>query len=74
MPPFPKPAFDYDYELDAQIAALRAYEQIKSGRAIPPKQSDRVLRRRFAPVEVLAASSALSDPFGDAVPTARRLR
>jgi hypothetical protein len=44
MPPFPKPAFDYDYELDAQIAALRAYEQIKSGRAIPPKQSDRVLR------------------------------
>ena len=43
MPPFPKPAFEYDYEVDAQIAALRAYEQTKPGRAIPPKQSDRVL-------------------------------
>jgi endonuclease/exonuclease/phosphatase family metal-dependent hydrolase len=40
---FPKPAFDYDYEVDAQINALRTYEQTKPGRAIPPKQSDRVL-------------------------------
>jgi hypothetical protein len=43
MPPFPKPAFDDDYEVDAQINALRTYEQTKPGRAIPPKQSDRVL-------------------------------
>jgi endonuclease/exonuclease/phosphatase family metal-dependent hydrolase len=40
---FPKPAFSYEYEVDAQIAALREYEQTKPGRAIPPKQSDRVL-------------------------------
>lgn len=43
MLPFPKPAFDDDYEVDAQINALRMYEQTKPGRAIPPKQSDRVL-------------------------------
>ena len=43
MVAFPKPAFSYEYEVDAQIAALREYEQTKPGRAIPPKTADRIL-------------------------------
>jgi endonuclease/exonuclease/phosphatase family metal-dependent hydrolase len=43
MPPFPKPAFSYEYEVDAQLAALREYEQTKPGRAIPARAADRVL-------------------------------
>jgi hypothetical protein len=40
---FPKPTFSYDYDVDAQIAALREYEQTKPGRAIPPKAANRLL-------------------------------
>jgi hypothetical protein len=43
VPPFPKPAFAYEYEVDAQIAALRGYEQTKPGRTIPAKATDRIL-------------------------------
>ena len=43
MPPFPKPKFDYDYDLAVEVAALRQYEQTEPGRAVPPKQADRLL-------------------------------
>ena len=43
MPPFPKPAFAYDYELNAQREALRAYRDTKEGRAIPGRADDRLL-------------------------------
>ncbi len=43
MPPFPRPAFQYDYEPAAQIAALRQWRDTKPGRAIPAKQPGRLL-------------------------------
>ena len=43
MPAFPKPAFTYNYQVAAQIAALRHYEQTKPGRNIPDKAPDRLL-------------------------------
>ena len=43
MPPFPKPRFDYVYDLDREIAALRAYRREKPGRQIPRKAKDRLL-------------------------------
>src|SRR4051794_453647 len=43
MPPFPKPRFAYDYDLDREIAALRAYRRQKPGRQIPRKARDRLL-------------------------------
>lgn len=43
MPAFPKPAFTYNYNVDAQINALRTYEQTKAGRGIPDKAADRLL-------------------------------
>ena len=43
MPPFPKPKFDYDYDLAVEVAALRQYEQTEPGRAVPPRQADRLL-------------------------------
>ena len=43
MPPFPKPRFDYTYNPDAEIAALRQYFAADPHRAIPTKRSDRVL-------------------------------
>lgn len=43
MPAFPKPAFTYSYQVAAQIAALRDYEQTKPGRDIPSKAADRLL-------------------------------
>ena len=43
MPPFPKPSFDYTYDADAQIDALRTYRDTAPGRQIPAKASDRLL-------------------------------
>ena len=43
MPPFPKPRFDYEYDLDHEIAAMRAYRRQKPGRQIPAKSRDRLL-------------------------------
>lgn len=45
MPPFEKPAFPYDYDLDAELAALREYPKQpgKEDRAIPPKRQGRLL-------------------------------
>jgi endonuclease/exonuclease/phosphatase family metal-dependent hydrolase len=43
MPPFPKPAFSYEYRLSSQIDALRRYRDTKPGRAIPAKAADRFL-------------------------------
>src|SRR3954451_19847875 len=43
MPPFPKPRFDYEYDLDREIAAVRAYRRQKPGRQIPAKGKDRLL-------------------------------
>jgi endonuclease/exonuclease/phosphatase family metal-dependent hydrolase len=40
---FPKPSFSYDYEIDAQIAALREYEETEPGRAVPSKAAGRLL-------------------------------
>jgi endonuclease/exonuclease/phosphatase family metal-dependent hydrolase len=43
MPPFPKPRFDYSYDLDAELAALRSYRRTKPGREVPRKGSGRLL-------------------------------
>jgi endonuclease/exonuclease/phosphatase family metal-dependent hydrolase len=43
MPPFPKPIFSYEYELPAQLEALRRYRDTKPGRTIPAKADDRLL-------------------------------
>jgi endonuclease/exonuclease/phosphatase family metal-dependent hydrolase len=43
MPSFPKPSFSYVYDVDAQLAALREYEQTKPGRDVPDKAADRLL-------------------------------
>jgi endonuclease/exonuclease/phosphatase family metal-dependent hydrolase len=43
MPPFPKPRFDYSYDLAHELAAVRAYRREKPGRQIPKKGSDRIL-------------------------------
>jgi endonuclease/exonuclease/phosphatase family metal-dependent hydrolase len=43
MPPFPKPRFDYAYDLAHERAALRAYRRDKPGRQIPAKTNDTLL-------------------------------
>lgn len=43
MPPFPKPRFDYSYDREHELAALRAYRKEKPGRRIPAKARDRLL-------------------------------
>ena len=43
MPPFPKPRFEYAYELARERAALRAYRREKPGRQIPAKGKDTLL-------------------------------
>ena len=40
MPPFPRPRFDYDYDVAAQLRALRAH---RDRRNIPAKRDDRLL-------------------------------
>ena len=50
MPPFPKPRFDYSYDLAHEVAALRDYRKHKPGRQIPAKEKDELLvRRRTSP-------------------------
>jgi hypothetical protein len=43
MPPFPRPRFDFTYDLARERAALRAYRRDKPGRQIPAKATDRLL-------------------------------
>ena len=43
MPPFPAPAFPYNYNAADQIAALRTYRDTKPGRAIPARQVGKLL-------------------------------
>jgi hypothetical protein len=43
VPPFPKPRFQYAYDLENERAALREYRRSKPGRHIPRKGSDRLL-------------------------------
>jgi endonuclease/exonuclease/phosphatase family metal-dependent hydrolase len=43
VPPFPKPRFDYAYDLERETAALREYRRKKPGRQIPAKTKDRLL-------------------------------
>jgi endonuclease/exonuclease/phosphatase family metal-dependent hydrolase len=45
MPAFPKPRTSYDYDLDAELKALRAYpkQEGKEDRAIPPRDDKRLL-------------------------------
>jgi endonuclease/exonuclease/phosphatase family metal-dependent hydrolase len=43
VPPFPKPRFDYTYDLDTEVAAIRAYLKQKPGRQIPAKGRDSLL-------------------------------
>ncbi|HSS81766.1 MAG TPA: endonuclease/exonuclease/phosphatase family protein [Gaiellaceae bacterium] len=43
MPPFPKPRFDYSYDLAREVAALRDYRKHKPGRQIPAKATGRLL-------------------------------
>ncbi len=43
MPPFPKPRFEYSYELAHELAALKSYRREKPGRRIPAKAKDRLL-------------------------------
>ncbi len=43
MPPFPKPRFDYSYDLAHELAALLDYRKHKPGRQIPRKGKGRLL-------------------------------
>jgi endonuclease/exonuclease/phosphatase family metal-dependent hydrolase len=43
VPPFPKPRFAYDYDLDRELAALRDYPRVKLDRKIPKKASGKLL-------------------------------
>ena len=43
MPSFPKPSFTFDYDLDAERAALRRWRDTKPGRAIPAKTANSLL-------------------------------
>jgi endonuclease/exonuclease/phosphatase family metal-dependent hydrolase len=45
MPAFPKPRFEYDYDLKTEVKALRGYSKLpgKEDRAIPAKARDRLL-------------------------------
>lgn len=43
MPPFPKPRFDYAYDLAHERSAMRSYRRAKPGRQIPAKAKDTLL-------------------------------
>ena len=43
MPPFPKPRFDYTYDLSRELAALSDYPKQKPDRKIPRKARDKLL-------------------------------
>ncbi len=43
MPAFPKPSFEFAYDLKSERSALRKWRDTKPGRAIPQKSKDRLL-------------------------------
>lgn len=43
MPPFPKPNFQYQFNSETEVNALRIWRDTKEGRAIPPKQDGKFL-------------------------------
>lgn len=43
MPSFPKPKFDFNYDLNTELTALRNWRDHQPGRAIPAKKANRVL-------------------------------
>jgi endonuclease/exonuclease/phosphatase family metal-dependent hydrolase len=43
VPPFPQPRFDYVYDLERELGALRTYRRQKEGRTIPAKGRDTLL-------------------------------
>ena len=43
MPSFPKPKFEFEYDIDTELAALRHWRDHEPGRAIPAKKSTRLL-------------------------------
>ena len=43
MPAFPKPKFAFDYDLAAEIEALRDYPKARPDRKIPDKSAKRLL-------------------------------
>jgi endonuclease/exonuclease/phosphatase family metal-dependent hydrolase len=43
MPPFPKPRFPYEYDVEREIGALRSYRRDKPGRHIPRKSRGSLL-------------------------------
>ncbi len=43
MPSFPKPQFEYDYQIASQIEAVRQYRDQAPGRQIPARQPNRLL-------------------------------
>lgn len=43
MPPFPKPDFQYQFNVASEIDALKTWRDTKEGRAIPPKQDGKFL-------------------------------
>ena len=43
MPPFPRPKFEYEYDLGRELTALRKYRQQKPGRQIPTKSNEALL-------------------------------
>ena len=43
MPPFPQPAFTYNYQIASQINSLRDYRNNEPGRQIPVKAANRLL-------------------------------
>jgi endonuclease/exonuclease/phosphatase family metal-dependent hydrolase len=43
MPPFPKPRFQFSYDLPAELAALRKWEREKEGRDVPARAANRLL-------------------------------
>lgn len=40
---FEKPSFDYAYQVEAQVSALRSWRDKEPGRRIPAKAADRLL-------------------------------
>ena len=54
MPPFPPPKFAYDYDVQAELAALRSYRDTAPGRILP----DAAIISGVVPVVVIAPTSA----------------
>src|SRR4249920_2265263 len=63
MPPFPKPRFDYTYDVAAERGALRRFRDTKHGRAIPAKAKDRLLLGTWN-IANLGVQDRLDDDYG----------